>query len=64
MGHCYPRVCDNDNRARAVSNLFFGDSGNSASLCGLLDEGGAIRVFPWQCKEKRAWNSLSGVEAK
>jgi hypothetical protein len=64
IGHGYPCVRDNDNRARAVRNLFFGESGNSTSLCGSLDEGGAIGVFPRQCKEKRAWNSLSGVEAK
>lgn len=50
--HGCSRVWNDDDRALAVWNRFFGDGRCRSALDRLLDECGAIRVFSWQCKEQ------------
>ena len=64
IGHGGACVCNDNDWARAVGNLFFGNHSGSSLFCGLLDKGGAIRVFARQRKEQASRGGLSRVEAK
>ena len=64
IGHGRPGVWNNHNRAGAVRYFLLRNSNGSSPLGGLFYVCGTIRVFSWECEEKRARNGLSGVEAK